>query len=103
VAYLQVEYPEGPDGVVAFDVGTGERTPVFLAAGGEDEVAPVEHTEAMAAALQRAEVPVETLIYPTEGHGFYDEQRRIEYYTRLLDFLARHLGGARAKPAGSEG
>jgi dipeptidyl aminopeptidase/acylaminoacyl peptidase len=87
----------------ATDMADRIKVPVFLAAGGEDEVAPVEHTEAMAAALQRAEVPVETLIYPTEGHGFYDEQRRIEYYTRLLDFLARHLGGARAKPAGSEG
>lgn len=79
------------------------KVPVFLAAGGEDEIAPVEHTEVMAAALQRAEVPVETLIYPTEGHGFYGEQRRIEYYTQLLDFLARHLGGARAKPPGGEG
>jgi dipeptidyl aminopeptidase/acylaminoacyl peptidase len=84
----------------ATDMADRIKVPVFLAAGGEDKAAPVEHTEAMAAALQRAEVPVETLIYPTEGHGFYDEQRRIEYYTRLLDFLARHLGGARAKAAG---
>lgn len=29
VAYLQVEHPEGPDGVVAFDIATGERQPVF--------------------------------------------------------------------------
>ena len=94
---------DGLAGRSATDMADRVKVPVFLAAGGEDEVAPVEHTEAMAAALQRAEVPVETLIYPTEGHGFYDEQRRIEYYTRLLEFLARHLGGARAKPAGSEG
>ncbi len=86
----------------ATDMADRIKVPVFLAAGGEDKVAPVEHTEAMEAALRRAGVPVETLVYPTEGHGFYDEQRRIEYYTRLLDFLARHLGGARAKPVGSE-
>lgn len=84
----------------ATDMADRIKVPVFLAAGGEDTVAPVEHTEAMEAALRRAEVPVETLIYPTEGHGFYDEQRRIEYYTRLLDFLARHLGGATAKAVG---
>lgn len=84
----------------ATDMADRIKVPVFLAAGGEDKVAPVEHTEAMEAALRRADVPVETLYYRTEGHGFYDEQRRIEYYTRLLDFFARHLGGARAKAAG---
>ena len=84
----------------ATDMADRIKVPVFLAAGGEDTVAPVEHTEAMEAALKRAGVPVETLYYRTEGHGFYDEQRRIEYYTRLLDFLSRHLGGAKAKPAG---
>lgn len=41
-------------------------------------------------------MPVETLYYPTEGHGFYVEANRLEYYTRLLAFLARNLGGAPA-------
>jgi len=73
------------------------KAPVFLAAGGEDFVTPIEHSKAMEAALKRAGVPVETLYYPTEGHGFYTESRRIEYYTKLLEFLSRHLGGAKAK------
>ncbi|WP_386669107.1 prolyl oligopeptidase family serine peptidase [Lysobacter korlensis] len=72
------------------------KVPVFLAAGGEDEVAPIKHTRLMEQALREAGVPVETLYFPTEGHGFYVEKNRIEYYTRLLAFLSRHLGGATA-------
>ncbi len=77
------------------------KVPVFLAAGGEDERAPIEHTKKMAAALQKANVPVETLYYNTEGHGFYTLEHRREYYTRLLGFLSRALGGqtAAAVPA----
>jgi len=41
-------------------------------------------------------VPVETLYYPSEGHGFYRVEHRREYYRRLLAFLSRHLGGATA-------
>ena len=73
------------------------QVPVFLAAGGKDRVAPVEHTERMEKALRAAGVPVETLYYPNEGHGFYVGAHRAEYYRRLLAFLARHLGGATAK------
>lgn len=73
------------------------KVPVFLAAGGEDEIAPVEHTRMMEAALKKADVPVESLYYDTEGHGFYTEPHQREYYGRLLAFLSRHLGGETAK------
>jgi len=73
------------------------KVPVFLAAGGKDERAPIEHSKRMERALKRAGVPVETLYYPNEGHGFYTEPHRREYYARLLGFLSQHLGGATAK------
>jgi len=72
------------------------KVPVFLAAGGEDERAPILHTRRMEAALKKAGVPVETLYYPTEGHGFYTDPHRREYYTRLLAFLSNSLGGQTA-------
>lgn len=79
-------------------VNLAERinVPVFLAAGGEDERAPILHTRRMEAALKKAGVPVETLYYPTEGHGFYTDPHRREYYTRLLAFLSNSLGGQTA-------
>lgn len=73
------------------------KVPVFLAAGGKDERAPVTHTERMERALKVAGVPVESLYFPNEGHGFYTEAHRREYYTRLLAFLNKQLGGRTAK------
>ncbi len=72
------------------------KVPVFLAAGGKDERAPIEHSRMMERALVAAGVPVETAWFPTEGHGYYDDANRREYYTRLLAFLGRHLGGRTA-------
>lgn len=73
------------------------KVPVFMAAGGKDERAPISHSKKMEKALKAAGTPVETLYFPTEGHGFYTEPHRREYYTRLLAFLARHLGGTTAE------
>jgi dipeptidyl aminopeptidase/acylaminoacyl peptidase len=73
------------------------RAPIFLAAGGEDSTAPIAHSKRMEKSLKAAGVPVETLYYDTEGHGFYTVPHRREFYTRLLDFLSRHIGGQKAR------
>lgn len=73
------------------------KVPVFMAAGGQDERTPPEHTRQMERALKGAGVEVEALYYPTEGHGFFLPDNRRQYYTRLLTFLGRHLGGQDAQ------
>lgn len=75
------------------------RVPVLLAAGGEDLRAPIAHSELMERRLRAAGVPVETVYFRTEGHGFYNDANRREYYTKLLAFLSRHLGGKAASTA----
>ena len=75
------------------------KVPVFLSAGGEDKTAPIEHTEKMEAALKKAGVPVETLYFSTEGHGFYTLAHNREFYTRLLAFLDRNIGEQAGKAA----
>lgn len=70
------------------------KVPVLLAAGGEDEITPVEHTQMMEAALKREGADVEALYYRTEGHGFYMPENVQAYYRKLLDFLGEHLGTA---------
>lgn len=75
------------------------KVPVFLAAGREDKRVPIKHSEIMEKALRTAGVPVETLYYNDEGHGFYLEKHRREFYTQLLAFLNRHLGGGVATTA----
>ena len=69
------------------------KVPVFLAAGGEDERAPIQHTEMMEKALRKAGVPVEAVYYPTEGHGFYKLENEREFYGKLLSFFQKHIGG----------
>jgi dipeptidyl aminopeptidase/acylaminoacyl peptidase len=69
------------------------KVPVFLAAGGEDKRAPIEHTEMMERALRSAGVPVEAVYYRTEGHGFYKVENERDYYGKLLTFFHKHLGG----------
>lgn len=39
------------------------------------------------------------LVTSREGHGFYAEPHRREFYTHLLDFLVQHIGGAKARAA----
>lgn len=68
------------------------KVPVFLAAGGEDQVAPIEHSQRLEKALRAAGVPVETLYYRTEGHGFFTDEHRKAFYTQLLGFLDRNIG-----------
>lgn len=75
------------------------KVPVFLAAGGEDQRTPIEHSKMMERALISAGKPVETLYYPNEGHGFYVEANRKAYYEKLLAFLGRHIGGKVASGA----
>lgn len=76
------------------------KAPVFLAAGGEDEIAPIEHSRRMEKALLAAGVPVETYYVPTEGHGFYVDANRKTYQEKVLGFLGRHIGaGTAAAPA----
>jgi dipeptidyl aminopeptidase/acylaminoacyl peptidase len=81
------------------------KVPVLLSAGGEDYVAPIGHSKLMASALKKAGVPVETHYYPYAGHGYNSVEDLHDHYANVLDFLARHLGGARAGPktAGKDG
>ncbi len=75
------------------------KAPVFLAAGGKDDIAPIKHSRLMEKALKATGVPVETLYFPTEGHGFHTQEHQREFYARLLDFLGRHIGGAKGGQA----
>ncbi|MBC7991519.1 MAG: S9 family peptidase [Luteimonas sp.] len=73
------------------------KVPVFLAAGGQDTIAPIAHTRGMEKALRKHGVAVETLYYDSESHGFVTRPHREAYYRQLLAFLARHLGGVTAR------
>lgn len=72
------------------------KVPVFLAAGGADVRAPIAQSRKMEQALRDNKVPVESLYFDTEGHGFATQPHRRAFYTQLLDFLSRNIGGQKA-------
>ncbi|MBD8526690.1 S9 family peptidase [Pseudoxanthomonas sp. CAU 1598] len=82
-------------------VAANIRVPVLLVAGGEDKIAPQKQTELMEKALRGAGVSVETLYVKNEGHGFYLPENRRQFYTQLLQFLAKNLAAPAAETAGS--
>lgn len=65
--------------------------PLFLAHGEKDQRAPIEHYEMLTKALDKAGKPYESFVVENEWHGFYDSSVRAKYYTRVLEFLAKHL------------
>lgn len=68
--------------------------PVMLVAGREDVRAPPIHTEMMRDALLKAGKQVDTKIYDKEGHGFFIDADRVDFYTRMLDFLGHNIGAS---------
>jgi carboxymethylenebutenolidase len=78
--------------------------------GAEDEGIPKEAREAFDAALDKAGVRHETVVYPGAGHGFFDRraadhaEAAADAWNRVLAFIRRHTMGqpfAPAAPAGA--
>lgn len=65
--------------------------PLLLVQGGWDPRVSPEHAKAMVGALDKAGKRYETYFAPSEGHGFFTEKSRREYYSRVVSFLGRNL------------
>ncbi len=66
---------------------------LFMYAGLDDVRTPIEQTNAMVRALERAgNPPKEVFIAKDEGHGYGKLVNNIELYTRVLKFLDAQIG-----------
>ncbi|HTL14392.1 MAG TPA: prolyl oligopeptidase family serine peptidase [Thermomonas sp.] len=70
------------------------RVPVFLAHGEEDERTPFGQAQAMRKALERAGNKPQWMAVEGEGHGFYVQAHKIEFYRQLEAFLGSQIGAA---------
>lgn len=69
------------------------RMPLLMAYGGLDRRVPIKHGEEMKAAL-RPDQEIEWVVYPDEGHGWFNLQTNEDFWGRVERFLARHLAPA---------
>ncbi len=67
------------------------RMPLLMAYGGSDRRVPLQHGSDMRAAL-RPEQALEWVVYPDEGHGWFNLKTQEDFWGRVERFLARHIG-----------
>ena len=67
------------------------RTPLFIAQGANDPRVNKAESDQMVAALEKRGVAVEYMVKDNEGHGFQNEENRLEFYQAMESFLAKHL------------
>ena len=68
------------------------KTPLFIVHGEEDERVPVEHAWALMKALKGVGIEAQYMEKRNEGHGFFKEENRVDFYKALLRFLDAHIG-----------
>jgi dipeptidyl aminopeptidase/acylaminoacyl peptidase len=67
------------------------KTPLFIAQGANDPRVNKDESDQVVAALKRRGVAVEYMVKANEGHGFQNEENRLDFYTAMEAFLAAHL------------
>lgn len=67
------------------------KAKLLIVHGGEDERAPIEQYEALERKLKAYKYPFEKMILDDEGHGFYNDENRAEYYDKMLKFIKENL------------
>jgi dipeptidyl aminopeptidase/acylaminoacyl peptidase len=73
--------------------------PLLIAQGANDPRVKQAESEQIVAALQKAGVEHDYMLFPDEGHGFAKPDNRLRFYAEADRFLARYLGGrAEAQP-----
>ena len=73
------------------------RIPLLIAQGANDPRVKQAESEQIVAALDKAGIAHEYMLFPDEGHGFAKPENRLRFYAEADRFLARYLGGRAAE------
>ncbi|HEX9416292.1 MAG TPA: S9 family peptidase [Gaiellaceae bacterium] len=68
------------------------KTPTLMLHGQEDLCVPVGQAQEMYQALVEAGVETELVVYPREGHGWFEREHLLDTWGRIRDWFGRHLG-----------
>lgn len=67
------------------------KTPLFVAQGANDPRVNKAESDQIVEALRARGVDVEYMLKDNEGHGFANEENRIEFYNAMVRFFDSHL------------
>ena len=67
------------------------RAPVLVLHGANDTNVPVAEAEQVVAGLKRRGVPVESVLFPDEGHGFRKPKNRVRAAVATVRWFEEHL------------
>ncbi len=68
--------------------------PLLMAHGDNDARVPIKHGKKFRDAVADTNKNVEWIVYYDEGHGFYHDEHRIDYWKHVEAFLHRCLGSS---------
>lgn len=68
------------------------KAAVMIVHGEEDIITPLSQAKALRNALDAHKKPYEWLVKSREGHGFFNEDNRVELYDKLAAFLEKNIG-----------
>ena len=69
------------------------KAPLIIAQGANDPRVNIKESDQMVEAMRAKGLPVTYIVYTDEGHGFARPTNRLDFYGRVDEFLAKHLGG----------
>ncbi|NOT60375.1 MAG: S9 family peptidase [Acidobacteria bacterium] len=69
------------------------KTPTLIFHGEKDERVPLGQSQESYRALKRANVPVQLIVYPDQGHGLLTPSYQLDKMTRELAWLKKYLEG----------
>jgi dipeptidyl aminopeptidase/acylaminoacyl peptidase len=69
------------------------RIPLLIAQGANDPRVKQAESEQIVAALEKAGIDHDYMLFPDEGHGFAKPENRLKFYAAADRFLSKHLGG----------
>ena len=69
------------------------KVPLFVAQGANDPRVNKIESDQIVEVLEKRGIEVEYMVKDNEGHGFRNEENRLDFYRAMEQFLAKHLGG----------
>ena len=67
------------------------KAPLFVAQGANDPRVKQAESDQIVEALESKGIDVQYMLKENEGHGFRNEENRMDFYAAMIEFLEKHM------------